>query len=570
MERLRQKLSRIDGRGYKAYKDLKGTYRFPDYELVIDYVQGDPFAAPSRFRARMAQQVAGFPEECYRNRERRIALEDFLTRSYASAIDRFAKGHRGTGGSGLIGIDRPGQEILERSSVHADKNDVEVRFVVGLPAFGRRVAAREAAAMLFDELPRIIEASLFFPNLSQRDLYRHIERSEDQDFIRSGLRDRGLVAFLANGSILPRASGVDDRPLREGRVVPFQSPPSLEVAFDLPNGGPVRGMGIPEGVTLIVGGGYHGKSTLLRALERGIYNHIPGDGRDFVVTDSDAVKIRAEDGRRVEKVGLHVFISNLPYGQETHRFSTENASGSTSQAANILEMLEVGARVLLIDEDTSATNFMIRDRRMQELVAREKEPITAFIDKVQMLRQDLGVSTVLVMGGSGDYFDVADRVIMMDGFVPRDVSDRVRGIREEISTGRKREGGSAFGEIRSRIPSATSVRADKGRKEKAIKVPRLKTLLFGRNEINLGAVEQLVDDSQTRTIGEALYFARKRYMDGRRTVREVIELVIGDLDRGGFDTLSGAPVGHLARVRKFEIAAALNRLRTFRIIETHP
>ena len=388
---LRRILQRIDGRGFKAYRDIKGEYDFGEYTLHIDHVQGDPFASPSRLRVRVPQKISGFPKDTYNNRSRAIALRDFLTRCFADASSRFCKGIRASGKSGVIVIDRPGQEILERTSMFVEPDFVEARFRVGLPAFGRRVAGRLAESMLFEELPRIIRYSLFYKNLDSRKLYKHVEVSEDADYLRERLLELNLVGFVAEGAILPRQSGVNPRPLTQGEVISFKSPESLQVTVSLPNSGKQTGMGIKKGITLIVGGGYHGKSTLLNALELGVYNHIPGDGRELVVTDPGMVKIRAEDGRRVEKVDISPFIANLPFGKDTIGFSTEDASGSTSQAANIAEALEAGATVLLIDEDTSATNFMIRDHRMQELVSKEKEPITPFIDKVRLLFQDHGV-----------------------------------------------------------------------------------------------------------------------------------------------------------------------------------
>ena len=199
----------------------------------------------------------------------------------------------------------------------------------------------------------------------------------------------------------------------------------------LPNNGEITGMGIRKGVTLIVGGGYHGKSTLLNALEYGIYNHIPDDGREFVVTNADAVKIRAEDGRSIQSLNIDPFISNLPFDQDTTEFSTANASGSTSQAANILEALEVGASTLLLDEDTLATNFMIRDIRMKTLIAKEKEPITPFVEHVRSLYEEKGISTVIVMGGSGDYFSLADVVIGMIEYSPHDLTSQAHQIVKE-------------------------------------------------------------------------------------------------------------------------------------------
>jgi len=510
-ENLRAILGRIDGRGYKAYREIEGSYDFTEYVLLVDHVQGDPFASPSRLRVQVSQSRAGFPKDTYDNKGREIGLRDFLSREFYRACSRFSKGDRGSGKSGLITVDRPGQEILERTSISVSESSVEARFRLGLPAFGRAVAGKQAEAMFFDEIPQIVCASLFFKNLNRDMLYKQIEVAEDADFLRSKLGELGLVAFVADGAVLPRASGVDDRPLTRGHVIPFASPGSLRVTVPLPNQGAVTGMGIPKGVTLITGGGYHGKSTLLRALELGVYNHIPGDGREFVVASPGTVKIRAEDGRRVEKVDISPFIANLPFGQDTRAFSSDDASGSTSQAANIIESLELGAQVLLIDEDTSATNFMIRDHRMQELVAKDKEPITPFIDKVGQLYRDLGVSTVLVIGGSGDYFDVADFVICMVEYRPHDVTRKARAIAEKYHAERSCEGGQRFGTITRRVLLAHSFDPSRGKREVKISAKGLQSIVFGTHSIDLGAVEQLVDLSQTRAIGDALYYA-KRYI----------------------------------------------------------
>lgn len=557
-------LNRIDGRGYKAYKEIEGKYDCEGYILLVDHVQGDPFASPSRVRVQVPQRIASFPRDTRRNKSREVALRDFLTRRFLEASRRFCKGNRGTGKSGLISIDHPRQEILERTSAFVTEEYVEARFMMGLPAFGRRIAGRHAEAMFFQELPRIVQASLTYKSLSEKALHEHIETSEDADFLRDQLDHLGLVAFVVDGGILPRASGVDPRPLIEGRVVTFESPETLRVEVGLPNRGTITGMGIPKGVTLIVGGGYHGKSTLLRALELGIYDHIPGDGREFVVTNPYTVKIRAEDGRYIKKVDISPFITNLPFGLGTQAFSTEDASGSTSQAANIIEALEVGAKVLLIDEDTSATNFMIRDQRMQELVSKDKEPITPFIDKIRQLYQDLGVSSILAIGGSGDYFDVADLVICMVEYKPYDLTVEARGIAEKHKVGRIPEGGESFGRITERIPLAHSFDPSKGRREVKISSKGLQSIVFGTHTIDLGAVEQLVDISQTRAIGDAIYYATK-FMDGKRTLEEIIKAVLKGTMEKGLDVLGHGPAGSYAEFRGLEFAAAINRLRTLSV-----
>jgi predicted ABC-class ATPase len=563
-EDLRRILTRIDGRGYKAYKDIKGVYRFEAFDLFIDHVQGDPFAAPSRARARVPLDRAGFPSSLYGKRIRKIAFGDYIARQFRRALEGVVKGHRGMGKSGLIDIDSGGQEILERNAVALDDQHLEARFVVGLPAMGRTILGREAMDIFFREVPLLVDKALFYRNHDPSRVKDHVEAAEDQDYLRGMLPEKGLVAFIGDGAILPRRSGVDDRPL-ERNAIPFRSPGELGVEFELPNRGHVMGMGVPAGVTLIVGGGFHGKSTLLNGIERGVYNHIPGDGREMVVTHPGAVKIRSEDGRNIEKVNISPFINNLPLGKDTVRFSTENASGSTSQAANIMEFLEVGATVLLIDEDTSATNFMVRDERMQELVAKEKEPITPFVDKVQKLYRDLKVSTILVMGGSGDYFDVVDMVIMMDGYRPRCVTQAAKEIAQRHATKRIDEGGSIFGEVTPRRPRIESFDPSRGRKEVKIEAKGLRTILYGRTPIDLSYLEQLVDTSQTRSIGLFIHYYAQHYIHKGLPLRDALERCFQDLEGKGLDMLLPYRVGNLARPRIFEVAGAINRMRTLKI-----
>jgi len=563
---LRSILRRIDGKSYGAYKDIRGTYNSDKYTLIIDHVQGDPFAAPSRVRVRVPLKDAGFAADIYSTEGRVVAFCDFLARRFVDATSH-AGGHRGSGGSGVIRIEQPGQEVLKRTSVILADGAVEARFVMGLPAHGRRIAGSQAEAMFFEDLPEIVASSLYADSCDLRILERHITTYEDAEFLRDSLLDHGLIAFVADGAVLPRASGVDDRPAGSG-AVPFRSPPEMSVEVNLPNSGTITGMGISQGITLIVGGGYHGKSTLLHAIEKGIYNHIPGDGREFVVTDGAAVKIRAEDGRRVEAVDISPFISNLPYGQDTHSFSTDDASGSTSQAAAIMEALEAGVRVLLIDEDTSATNFMIRDHRMQELVSKEKEPITPFIDKVGQLSEDLGVSTILVVGGSGDYFDVADSVICMEEYLPRDRTREAEEIARKYATERSPEGGTEFGKFFRRIPLKEGIDARKGKHEKKISPRSRQIIQFGTEEIDLSAVEQIVETGQTRAIGEAIYYSQ-RYMETGKTLAEVLDSVFSDLGEQGLDVVAGRPVGDLAYFRRFELTAAINRLRTMKAVQEH-
>jgi len=557
---LERAIRRIDNRGYKAYQEIRGEYRFEFFTLSIDHVQADPFAAPSRVRVKVPLSTAEFPAELHRGRGREIAFCDYLARCFYAAASRDAGEGGGRGKSGLIALERPGQEILERTSVVIRDQQVEARIVVGLPAYGRRIAGAQATEIFLSRLPDIVERTFHAPRIDLNALALHVQVKEDADHLRGLLEQHDMVAFVANGAILPRRSGVDERPMTGEPLVPFHAPPSLEVRFHLPHRGTVAGMGIKKGITLIVGGGFHGKSTLLSAIEQGIYDHIPGDGREYVVTTRGAVKIRAEDGRSVQSVDISPFISNLPFGRDTKAFSTGDASGSTSQAASIMESLEMGADLLLIDEDTSATNFMIRDHRMQELVAKDREPITPFIDRARTLFTRYGTSAILVVGGSGDYFDIADTVICMHEYAPEDCSARAREISRASASRRTREDGP-MEDFRRRVPIRESFDARKGRYEVKVSARGLHTILFGVNPVDLGAVEQIVDTSQTTAIGRGMAYAT-RYMDGSRSLPEVIGLVCDDIRDRGLDVLAPYPRGDMAGFRGFELAAAINRLRT--------
>lgn len=562
-EELRKKLRLIDGKGYKAYKELTGAYDYGVFFLYLDYIQGDPFASPSRIRIVVPQEKAGFPQSLFANQFRKIALEDFVARQLAIGIRSFNKRTSGIGKSGLIANDCPGQEILFRTAVVVSRENIEARLVIGLPAQRRIILGLEAEKIFFEYLTLIVKNALFYDNLVKEEVSRHVELVEDQEYLRQCLRDQGLIAFVASGSTLPRKSGASNEPMPENSAIRFVAPPSLEREFSLPNRGKIRGMVVYQGITLIVGGGYHGKSTLLKAFERGCYNHIEGDGREFVITISETMKIRAEDGRAVMGVNISPFINNLPYHQDTNSFFTQDASGSTSQAANIMEALEGGAKLLLLDEDTSATNFMIRDVRMQELVTKEKEPITPFIDKIQQLYQEHGVSTILVLGGSGDYLDVAHQVIMMEGYLPQDVTIQAQEIKRKFPLERRQEGGSSFGEVKERLILSLGLNYPKEDKIK-IDAKGVHNLLLGKQPLDLNGLEQLVDVSQTRAIGNYLYYCSKKYLDGKKTINEVIELAWQDIAKDGLDIISpfyGKHPGDYALPRKLEILAAISRLR---------
>lgn len=558
MKQLRQKLLALHGKGYKAYKDIKGSYQYPDFRLTIDHVQGDPFAAPSRISVRIDMGHAGFPEELWNNTIRQLALEDYLGRAIKTAIRKLVKGHRGSGGSGEVNISTSGQQVLIRNAIIITPEYIEARIVMGLPAQGRRADGKQAVVMFMDELPKIMDLGLRYHNHDEQVVYRHVNSVEDQAALRDWLKDEKLVAFVADDSILPRASGVNDRPMQKGALA-FKSPDSLKRTMTLPNAGDICGMGVPEGITLIVGGGFHGKSTLLHALERGIYNHIPDDGRERVVSLPGAIKVRAEDARSISNVNISPFIDNLPFGRDTISFSTENASGSTSQAANIIEALECNADVLLIDEDTSATNFMIRDERMQALVAKNKEPITPLIHRVRELYESHDVSSVIVMGGSGDYFDITDTVIMMDSYEPMDVTEQARQLAKPHSA----EPGTTtpFKTEVTRCPKQNALSPARGNRDVKIDTREVGLLLYGTHRIDVALVEQLIDLGQTRTIGLMIHYFAQHYADTCTNLIEGLNQVLADAEKHGLDHFSQYKVGNLALPRLHELASAINRIR---------
>ncbi|EHI97539.1 ABC transporter, ATPase [Clostridium sp. DL-VIII] len=563
LEELKIELDRIDGKSYKLYKNIEGQYDFENYILSIDHVQGDPFAAPSRIRVIVNQKMAGFPKELFNSKNKNIAAADYLTREFYYNINKCSERIFGSGKSGLIVISKCHQQILERTSIIIDNDKLEARFYVGFPARGRSVLAKELEKILYNVIPNIVEKTLIYKNINSEKMINRVKLMEDQECIREELYKRDLIAFIANGSILPRESGISSRPLKNGKV--FISPKELEVEFNTQSKGTIKGMGIKKGITLIVGGGYHGKSTLLRALELGVYNHIEGDGREFVITDRSALKVRAEDNRCVTKTDISLFINNLPNEKNTTEFCTENASGSTSQAANIIEGIESGSRVLLIDEDTSATNFMMRDELMQKLVSKEKEPITPFIEVVKPLYEQKGISTIMVVGSCGDFFDVADCVIQMDNYETKDVTKEAK----ELSSGqiikRINDRNLKINISFNRVVKKGTIQA--GEKGIKIKTIGLDVISINKEEINLRAVEQIVDNEQLNAIGSIMKWAEDNIVDKNLSLEKFVDKIINEIDKNGLlfiERVKGGN-GSLAIPRKQEIMAAYNRYRKLKM-----
>ena len=568
---LKQKLLSIDGKDYAGYQSLLGAYDFDLFKLIIQQIPKDPYAPPHTgiYRIQVRRSDSRIIPLRVESKVQKIACADFLARHFFSACQKLSKGIRGTGFSGVITINQPGQAILERSNLLITDEVIEIRCFLGLPADGRKIDSTIAKKMFSNELPDIVGQSMLNENISQTALNRHIAVAEDAQYLRNKLDAMGLIAFIADNSILPRESGTSDAPMSRQWAVPFSTPASLEKEVELPHAGKIRGMGVPKGITLIVGGGFHGKSTLLKALEVGIYDHIPGDGRQLCISNAQTVKVRASSGRSIVKTDISLFINNLPLEKDTRLFSTKNASGSTSQAANIIEAMEVGGEVLLMDEDTCAANFMIQDSKMQQLIPREDEPITPFFDKVKQLYLEKKVSTVLVLGGVGDYFDVSDRVIQMSNYQPLDRTRKAHEIADMFPAKRRMEDTPYPFHVQERIPLPKGIDPFNVFGKSAIRAKEIHRLNFGKQVIDLTDLEQLKELAQTNALGVAIEYAKK-YMDRNRSLGEVVRLVIEDIDKNGIDVISERISGHFAWFRGLELAFALNRFRTFDVIQKKP
>ena len=562
-EELRTLLLSIDHKSYPAYKSLAGIYRFPGFQLSIDHVQGDPFASPSHLSVFVPHKTAGFDASLYGTDARKTALEDYLIRQFGKEAAHFNFQAKGSGKSGLISVTRCGQEILPRTACEISGDGVWLRFHVGFPANGRTINARELEKILFDFIPACVRKSLLCASLPADEIQKRADLADDQEFIRSELERLNLAAFVADGSVLPRQSGVSDLPLKG--CVSFQSPDSLRIELSLPHKGTLTGMGIPKGITLIAGGGYHGKSTLLKALEMGVYSHIAGDGREYVITDSTAVKLRAEDGRYIEDTDISLFINDLPNGKDTCHFTTEDASGSTSQAAGIVEGMFSGCRAFLIDEDTCAANFMVRDELMQQVIHRKKEPITPFIERARQLFETCGISTILVAGSSGAFFHIADTVIQMDSYRPVDITGKVKETLNAFPSPLKsQEEAPAF-----RLPELSRPYRVNGKRVSDAKIKCFDRDSFSidKNTVNLHYVEQIADSEQTAALAYVLRYACSVLADGEKSIAQIADELEEMWETEGFSSFlkkskgGGYAASGFARPRRQEVCACLARYR---------
>jgi predicted ABC-class ATPase len=574
-------LQRLDRQQYPAYHKIESfsgyIYNIDSnrkFILSIGRTQSDPFAPPTRVRVTIDTNTTQFPTQSYNNDDRRRALSDYLLRSFYNNCKNIgadeAKGGQGWSGAkgGDIQIAPPTQNVLKQSACNISKDgSLIIHFTIALPAAGRSILGNAAATIFGSILPNLIIQSLLYSSLNSKHLQNHIFCIEDQTNLRNQLIENNLIAFIGNNSILPRESGALDTPLiidstkNNLPLILFETPESTSITLYLKNAGTkIKGCGIKKGVTVIVGGGFHGKSTLLNAIQYGIYDKIPGDGREFIVTDPSAVKIKAEDGRVMHSVGISPFINNLPFARSTDEFSTDDASGSTSQAANIIEALEIGTKTLIFDEDTCATNFMMRDNKMAALVSNFSEPITPFISRVTELYQSLDVSSILVIGGAGDYLNVADCVLKMDSYKCVDVTNEAKEIINDVR-------------FTSQLPPCATENVKKWYNSRKVHTEILKSdgkcgvrditkINYGSIDIQLTGLDQLVSKEQTNSILAVLNNITK--YSHLPNLESIINKVENDFIE--YDSLTQALNtnefdGTLALPRRYEIAATINRLR---------
>jgi len=562
LKELINEFTSLDGKGYKAYKNLQGkSFAFGLFQLTFEHVQGDPFAAPSRLSIKIELASAGFAKTHTQTSLRKLALEDHLLREVDRRVQQCQGKVKGSGRSGEVAVQSPGQKIIRRSGLQI-KNDVLIlTLFAGLPGDGRRVLAKECTKLFSEVLPPVWEECLLAKSLDLNKVQQALETLEDYSTLSKLLSQNHWASFVADGSLLPRASGISDLPLKSGGVL-FCAPQELSAEVQLPHGGKVRGMPVPLGITLIVGGGFHGKSTLLKAIQDAVYPHVTGDGRERIATQPTAVKIRAEDGRSVQPINVSGFMDNLPLIPSTENFSTVSASGSTSQAVNILEAIESGSSLLLMDEDTCATNFMIRDARMQALIAADQEPITPLVDRIKELYMDFKVSTVLVMGGSGDYFDTADQVIAMDSFRPKLVTEKAKQIVQQNPGTRKTETSRPLPKVPMRNRSLSALDFSRGKKPCVIQTQGLIALILGRTEIDVRYVEHLVEQGQLELCGWILKQLKDmQETDAGVSNNQAIKNILGEIENGELESAAPFNNGLLALPRFQDVMAVLHRLR---------
>ncbi len=354
IDQLIRKVKKIDGAGYGASVNILGSYSYDNQVvLIIDRVPRDPGdPLPGKIKILIPYKELRYDKKIVMKNNLSIRASKHFFNSITHRTIRY-EGHP------WLWIDPPGQAFLERNSINFFEDYVEIRLDFYVPYKGRRkISGGRLRRLIIETIPRIIN-ELRGSSKKKKNLGRMIETIEDQEYLRKKLSEEGILAFIADGSILPRR-GDSDLPLRD--AVPFKAPKKYSVIFNLPHHGQISGLYIERGkVISFAGANFHGKTTILTALSVAHYNYIPGDGREFVISIDELPLIAAENRRVIRGIDLSILMKKLPGKNiDTALFNTNEASGSTSQAASLLEALEFRVKGILIDEDSSAVNLLLR------------------------------------------------------------------------------------------------------------------------------------------------------------------------------------------------------------------
>lgn len=545
---IRSVLERINGRGYKSYKSLVGLSEVVDrVRVTVIKVQGDPFAPPSVVKLEHNTNMPDWSLQAP------VATSDCILRRLRVLLKKFSMKGVGEGNSGVLSVPKLAPIMIRRSSLEVVKTGVGrarivARVHVGLPSRGRRVVSGAAEELLLERLPKAFTSSV---SVGEDKLRRHVETWIEQEHIRARLEDMGLVSFVGDGSILPRRCGGCWEPLED--AVPFESPPSLRVSVDLPTGRSITGMGIRRGLTVVSGPAYHGKTTLIEAVSAGVWNHIPGDGREYVITIRESFVVMSENGRRVTCVDLTPWLSEMPGASNLSCFTTSDASGATSVAATIQESIELGARLLIIDEDNVATNIIHRDYWLEELIGRKTLHTVA--DLAPGLKR-AGVSVIVVATGSSELLSRADHVIVMNEYKALDLTHKARQVTAKKDT--------SDGVVEYRAPRGRRMTASM-RLDKAKLRGRMLEVRGADELIDLRPLVQLEEETQLKTVVEATL--RILAKGGVDTIGSECKDVEAKLARGGFREVVGKEPGpSLSEARALDIGFLINRMPWLRVL----
>ena len=563
-------LAELDGQPFSEYEQLVGDFDFSRYVIKCAKIDLSDETEHPVFSIRIPQTIAEIPEYLFDSPVRRTAMEDLLLRRLSANIEAIANYDHNGIARRHIHSSSPNQKILPRNALQLTKEYIEVYIQITLPIQQMLIDGEPllsidgemAQHIFFDDLPEIVSSSLLYCNLDAAEADRFVNNMEDADRLRQHLGASGQVGFVAEGALVSRLSG-DDAPDYE-RLTPVEVDASLIEEVEVPHGGTVRGLGIPNGLTLILGESNSGRVDLMDALTQGIYNHIPGDGREHVITVADAVNIQSDVGRSIQQVDISAFASELPDGGNPGSYSTKSAGSFTSQAASTVESLEAGARVLIFDEHTSSSTFLSADSRVSPLLGESSR--NTLSARARQMVDELGIS-MIVAGSSlvAEFIPIADKILRVDNFRITDITEEAKALEIVPSTVANDNVNLGSMLSRSRWVMPSSIDPSIGREDLVIYSDDADYLQFGRSLVDLEAVKQIADADQARAIGFVLYYAKLRYMDEGYPMREILDLVDRDLSNEGLNSLARDLRGDLARPRRYEVAATLNRLPAFRV-----